>query len=58
MHGTSPARLCEDVTSFSGSQHYANRPRRAHAPFGLLIITCGHPGLRDQWGQNTDERPL
>lgn len=45
MHRTSPERLCEDVTRFGLSQHYANRPRLAHARFGLLIITYGHPGL-------------
>lgn len=45
IHWKSPARLCEDPTRFSRSQHYGNSPRLVHARFGLLIITYGHPGL-------------
>lgn len=43
VHGTSPPRLCEDLTRFSRSQHYGNGPCLVHARFGLLIITYGHP---------------
>lgn len=41
--------LCEYVTRFSPSQRYANGRRcLGRAPFGLLIITYGHPAWGDQ----------